>query len=119
MNIDLVKLTSKGLELMLEYGPKLLLAILVLIIGLRVVKTIQKTARKAAQKSNLDLALQGFLTNLLGWLLKVILFIVVAGMVGVETTSFIAILGAAGLAIGLALQGNIGKFCRRSLGLNI
>jgi len=110
MEINLEMLTTKGLELLMTYGPKLILAIVVLIIGLRVIKVIQKAAKKAAQKSELDLALQGFLANLLGWLLKVILFIVVAGMVGVETTSFIAILGAAGLAIGLALQGTLANF---------
>lgn len=101
---------DKGVEMLIEYGPKILLAIVVLIIGLRVIKIIQKAVRKGIGKSNVEEALQNFLGSLVGWILKIVLFIAVADMFGVETTSFVAIVGAAGLAIGLALQGTLANF---------
>lgn len=110
MDIDIEKLSEKAVELALEYGPKLILAIIVLIVGLRLIKIVQKLIKKAANKSNLDDGLRTFLTSLAGWFLKIILFIAVAEMVGVETTSLIAVLGAAGLAVGLALQGTLANF---------
>lgn len=87
----------------LAYAPKVLFALLVLFIGLRIIKVIQKLIRKAADKSNVEDALKSFFVSLGGWILKILLFIAVADMFGVETTSFVAIIGAAGLAIGLAL----------------
>jgi small conductance mechanosensitive channel len=99
-----------GIELVIQYAPKFLLALLVLFIGLRIIKMIQKVIRKAAKKSNLEPALQNFLASLAGWIFKILLFIAVADMFGVETTSFVAIVGAAGLAIGLALQGTLANF---------
>lgn len=65
---------------------------------------------KACEKSNIDAALRTFFTSLSGWILKILLFIAVADMIGVATTSFVAIIGAAGLAIGLALQGTLANF---------
>jgi small conductance mechanosensitive channel len=62
------------------------------------------------QKRGVDITLQKFLGNLLGWILKVLLFITVISQLGVATTSFAAIIAAAGLAIGLALQGSLGNF---------
>ncbi len=104
------KYLDKGIEMVMEYGPKVLLAILVLIIGLRIIKMIQKAIRKACEKSKMEVALQTFLSSLGGWILKVLLFISVLAMFGVETTSFVAIVGAAGLAVGLALQGTLANF---------
>ncbi len=94
----------------IEYGPKVVLAILTLIIGLWVIKLITKGARKGMDKRNFDPSLSPFLITVLGMLLKVMLVISVIGMVGIEVTSFIAVLGAAGLAIGLALQGTLQNF---------
>jgi small conductance mechanosensitive channel len=62
------------------------------------------------EKRNVDITLRPFLSNLINWVLKAMLFVSVAGMVGVETTSFVAIIGAAGLAVGLALQGTLANF---------
>ena len=62
------------------------------------------------QKRGVDITLQKFLGNLIGWILKVLLFITVISQLGVATTSFAAIIAAAGLAIGLALQGSLGNF---------
>jgi small conductance mechanosensitive channel len=113
MNVD--KYIDKAVELAIEYVPKLVLAIVVLIVGLMVIKFIVKTAKKAMKKNDLDATLSSFLGNILSALLKVALLISIAGLVGVETTSLLAILGAAGLAIGLALQGSLANFAGSAL----
>ncbi len=97
-------------DLIVAYGAKVLLAILVLIIGLWLIKRVVKLASKTMQKRDVDPSLRPFLRSILGALLKVMLIISVAGMVGIEMTSFVAVLGAAGLAIGLALQGSLANF---------
>lgn len=109
MNLESID-TEKWLQLALDYGLRILGAILIWIIGSWVIKKIIKTTKKIMSKRNYDESLQKFLVNLLGWILKIILIVVVLGTVGVETTSFAAILAAAGLAIGLALQGSLGNF---------
>lgn len=97
-------------DLVITYGMKLLVAIIVLIIGLWIIKRVVKVLDKMMEKREVSVSLRGFLKALTSILLKVMLFISIAGMVGIETTSFIAILGAAGLAIGLALQGTLANF---------
>lgn len=91
-------------------GPDIIYAVLVLWIGLKVIKFIQKQVVKLCAKSSLELALQTFIGNLVGWVLKFILIIVVASRLGIATGSLIALLGAAGLAIGMALQGTLANF---------
>lgn len=100
----------KGAELVMAYAPKFLLAIVVLIVGLRLIKVVDKFLRKRFEKSKIDETVQPFVSNLISWILKAVLLISVATMVGVETTSFVAIIGAAGLAVGLALQGTLANF---------
>lgn len=100
---DLIKLT-------VEYAPKLLLALATLVIGFWLIKKVVKTTTKLLSAKNVDLSLVKFLDSLLGITLKVLLLISVASMVGIATTSFVAILGAAGLAVGLALQGSLANF---------
>lgn len=102
--------TDKAVELIMMYAPKLLLAILTLLIGLWIIKLIVKGLEKAMARGKVDISLQKFLTSLLSILLKILLLISVASMVGIATTSFVAILGAAGLAVGLALQGSLANF---------
>lgn len=97
-------------EMVIEYAPKFLLAILVLIIGLRIVKFLSGILRRNLKKKEVDPTLAPFAVNLLDWTLKIMLVISVAAMLGVETTSFIAVLGAMGLAVGLALQGTLSNF---------
>jgi small conductance mechanosensitive channel len=97
-------------NMLFEYGPKLLTALLLLVIGLWVIKIINKSIRKALKKREMDETLQKFLSNLIGWVLKIMLFIAVLSQLGIESTSFIAVLGAAGLAVGLALQGSLANF---------
>ena len=101
---------NKAIELVMEYGPKLILAILVLIIGMWIIKGIKKLVTKALQKGQVEISLQKFLVSMITVLLKVLLLISVASMIGIATTSFIAILGAATFAIGLALQGSMSNF---------
>ena len=105
-NID----TEKWIELGLDYGLKIIGAILIWIIGSWVIKKILKATKKVMANGGYDESLQKFLLNLCGWALKIVLIIVVLGTVGVATTSFAAIIAAAGLAIGLALQGSLGNF---------
>ena len=94
----------------IEYGPKVLGAIAVWIIGTIVIKAVSRTSNKIMAKSKLDASLIPFLSSMLNISLKALLVITVLSMVGIEMTSFIAILGAAGLAIGLALQGSLSNF---------
>lgn len=94
----------------MEYGLKIIIAVIVLIIGLRIIKSLVKIADKGMQKRNVDESLRPFLKSITSALLKVALFISVIQMVGIATTSFVAILGAAGLAVGLALSGTLQNF---------
>ncbi len=94
----------------ITYGPKFLLALLTLIIGMWLIAKLVHWVRRSMEMKEVDPSLIPFLQGLLSALLKVLLLISVASMVGIETTSFIAILGAAGLAVGLALQGSLANF---------
>jgi small conductance mechanosensitive channel len=92
------------------YGPPLLLALVTLIIGWWIIKWLTRVFVKIMDKRDVDAGLKSFLKSMVSILLKIMLIISVAGMVGIETTSFIAILGAAGLAIGMALSGTLQNF---------
>lgn len=108
--MEIQKYTEMAGDLVLEYGLKVLLAIVVLLVGLWVIKRITEGMTKLMVKKNVDPSLTPFLRSMAGIVLKVMLVISVVSMLGVETTSFIAILGAAGLAIGLALSGTLQNF---------
>jgi len=97
-------------DLIVEYSGRVILAIVVLLVGLWVIKRIIKTVSKRMEKREVDESLRPFLKSLIDALLKVMLFISVASMLGIQMTSFVAVLGAAGLAIGLALQGSLANF---------
>lgn len=96
--------------LTIEYGSKLLLAVVVLCIGWWFIKRIINLMDRAMDRYNVELTLQRFLLSFCGIFLKCILVIIFASMIGVETASLIAVLGAAGLAVGLALQGSLSNF---------
>ena len=98
------------IDLILTYGLKVLSALVVLIVGLWIIKRLLKIFRKTLQKREVDASLTPFLTSIVGALLKVLLIISIASMLGIAMTSFIAVLGAAGLAVGLALQGSLANF---------
>jgi len=101
---------DKGIELFMTYVPKLALALITLIVGLYLIRTVTTLIQKGMEKSKTDPTLIPFFCSLVSWGLKALLFISVASMVGIATTSFIAVLGAAGLAVGLALQGSLANF---------
>ena len=101
------KIIDQAWSMVLIYGPKLVLAIITLIIGLWVIKYLVKLADKGLKIGTGDDTLGPFLKNLISYVLKILLFLSVASMIGIETTSFIAIFSAATLAIGLALQGSL------------
>ncbi|WP_074410070.1 MULTISPECIES: mechanosensitive ion channel family protein [Aquimarina] len=99
-----------GIELAKEFGPKLITAILIYIIGSWVIKKLINSVRQMMSKSKYDESLQKFLLNLLTWSLKVFLIILVISRLGVDVTTFAAVIAAAGLAVGLALQGSLSNF---------
>ena len=97
-------------KLVLEYSPKFVVAIIILIVGLWATSFITKTAKKVMIKRNVELTLSNFIGNLIFWTLRVLLFVTVISKLGIETSAFVTILGAAGLAIGLSLQGSLSNF---------
>lgn len=107
-NVDKYLLLAK--EMIVEYGMTLVGAIVTLFLGLWILKGINKTFGRMLEKRNVDPSLTPFLKSLVATTLRLVLIIVVLGMVGIEMTSFIAIMGAAGLAIGMALSGTLSNF---------
>lgn len=98
------------INLFITWGPKFIGAIIALVVGLYLAGMIAGMVAKAMEKKEIDPSLRPFLTGLVGTLLKVLVVVSVLGMVGIQMTSFIAILGAAGLAIGMALSGTLQNF---------
>lgn len=98
----------KGIALV--YGQKIILAIVLLLIGFKVASYLVNKLDKVFEKRNLDVSLRPFLCSVIGWILKAAVFLAAANTAGFKTTSFIALLGAAGLAIGMALQGSLSNF---------
>jgi small conductance mechanosensitive channel len=108
MNVDYV--LEKITDIAVTYAPKLIGAILVWIIGGWVIKGLVRTFTKMLDKSKTDESLKPFLKSIINASLKVMLVISVLTMLGIEMTSFVALLGAAGLAIGMALSGTLQNF---------
>ncbi len=103
-------LVEVGTELAVQYGLQLLAAIAIFIVGKMVAKWIRKLVTRVMKKAEIDQIIIGFTSNIA--YIAVLAFVIVAalGQLGIQTTSFIAILGAAGLAVGLALQGSLANF---------
>ncbi|MDO6674369.1 mechanosensitive ion channel [Tenacibaculum sp. 1_MG-2023] len=97
-------------DLIITYAPKAIMAIIIYIVGSYIISLLLRATKKIMVKREVDVTLQKFLINLLHWALKILLIITVIAKLGVETTSFAAILASAGLAVGLALQGSLGNF---------
>jgi small conductance mechanosensitive channel len=95
---------------LIDYAPKLVSAFLILFVGLYAIKIINKLVRKLMIKREFEPTLSKFLADILNWTLKVLLFVSFISKLGIETSSFVAILGAAGLAVGLSLQGSLSNF---------
>lgn len=107
---NIKNITEEYAETFLAFLPDLLGAIVWLVIGWWAIKFFIKYLRKLFEKRGHDPALTKFVVTLANWGLILLLIVSVVGMLGIETTSFIAVLGAAGLAIGLALQGSLSNF---------
>lgn len=101
---------TKVYELLTLYGLKLLAAVVIFIIGRWVSKMLRKLIERLMVKSNVDQTLVSFTGNLAYVAMLAFVIIAALGQLGIQTTSFIAVLGAAGLAIGLALQGSLSNF---------
>jgi len=98
------------IEITSNFGLKLLTALIVVIVGKQLVKILLKVIKVALEKANTEETVRIFIANLLNTVFTVIIFVAAINQLGVETTSIIALLGAAGLAIGLALQGSLANF---------
>ena len=101
------QLVDKYGTMALEYAPRLVGAIIVLFIGLRIIKLVNHALSKFIDARELDPTLKPFFKSIAAISLKVFLFITVIGMLGVQMTSFIALLGAGGIAVGMALSGTL------------
>ena len=97
-------------NLLIEYSPNVLYAFLILIIGLYAIKLFVRIINKILNSRHVDKTLQTFLGNLLGWGLKALLLIAVISELGIDTTALAAVIAAAGLGLGLALQGSLANF---------
>ncbi|WP_127845876.1 mechanosensitive ion channel family protein [Psychroflexus aestuariivivens] len=98
------------LDKILSYLPSVIAALVLLLLGWWLIKLIVGRLRKVMEKKEVDPGVRGFALNIINIVLKILLFIIIITKLGVETTSFAAILAAAGLAIGLALQGSLSNF---------
>jgi small conductance mechanosensitive channel len=107
-DIDASQLIDQAIALVMTYAPKLVLAIITLVVGLWLINRFVAVLDKKLGKK--DPTLNTFLCGLISVVMKIMLLISVASMIGIATTSFIAVIGAAGLAIGLALQGSLANF---------
>ena len=106
----LIKASQAWIPMIMEYGSRVLLALVTLAIGWWLINRLTVKLGQLLALRKADLALQGFISSLVNIILKVLLVVSVASMIGIQTTSFVAAIGAAGLAIGLALQGSLANF---------
>ncbi|MBC2838803.1 mechanosensitive ion channel family protein [Robiginitalea sp. SC105] len=101
---------EKGIEWFWEFLPSVITAILTLVVGLWVIGFINRIVRRFFEKKDYDQALETFLQSFIRIGLKLLLFVLVITQLGVKSSSLVAIVGAAGLAVGLALQGSLSNF---------
>ncbi len=106
----LEKMIEHYFEIAQNFSVRLVSALIVLLIGILLIRFFRGIIRRIVDKKNIDPTVSGFLLNMISWLLKLLLFIAVVSKLGVETSSFVAVLGAMGLAIGLSLQGSLSNF---------
>ena len=108
--MDIQQLYNGTIDFIWNVGPNLILALVVLVIGFWIIKLISKGSEKTMHRAKIEESLKRFLISLINIALKALLLISVASMLGIATTSFVAVLGAAGLAVGLSLQGSLSNF---------
>ena len=98
------------IKMAIEFAPKLLTAIAIIVIGFWLVKKLTRILEISFEKANLDPAVRSFMTSFINGALKILILIVAASRVGIEMTSLVALLAAAGFAVGMALQGSLANF---------
>lgn len=101
---------NEFIKLLLDYSPKFISAIVILIVGIYAIRLINRVVKNIMLRRELEPTLSKFLADILNWALKILLFVTFISKLGIETSSFVAILGAAGLAVGLSLQGSLSNF---------
>lgn len=101
---------DRAIEWFWDFMPNLILAIVILLGGLWIIRFINRLVRKFFERKDYDLTLESFLQSFISIALKVLLFTIVVTQLGVKSSSLVAMVGAAGLAIGLALQGSLANF---------
>ncbi|KOO05121.1 small-conductance mechanosensitive channel MscS [Vibrio nereis] len=104
------KWLTNNSDLLIQYGVNILSALIILFIGNIIVKAVAGSVSKVLEKKNMDKAVVEFIHGLVRYLLFIIVLIAALGRVGVQTASVVAVIGAAGLAVGLALQGSLSNF---------
>lgn len=113
MNISpeqLSKYATKYIDILVNYSTKLISAFIILFVGIYAIRLINRIIKKVMVQRDLDPTLTKFLSDILIWALRILLFITFISNLGIETSSFVAILGAMGLAVGLSLQGSLSNF---------
>ncbi|WP_394773815.1 mechanosensitive ion channel family protein [Flavobacterium sp.] len=111
MNPDqLSNYVTKFIDVLVDYAPKLISAFIILFVGIYAIRLINRIITKVMVQRNLDPTLTKFLSDILIWALRILLFVTFISKLGIETSSFVAILGAMGLAVGLSLQGSLSNF---------
>jgi small conductance mechanosensitive channel len=111
MNPDQVSsYITRFIDVLVDYSPKLISAFIILFVGIYAIRLINRIITKVMVQRNLDPTLTKFLSDILIWALRILLFVTFISKLGIETSSFVAILGAMGLAVGLSLQGSLSNF---------
>ena len=107
---NIIVYIEKNVNMLIEYSPKLITAFFILFVGHYAIKILKRLISRKVRKREFEPTLSKFLIDILIWLLRVLLFVTFISKLGIETASFVAIIGAAGLAIGLSLQGSLSNF---------
>jgi small conductance mechanosensitive channel len=110
MENHLEKYKEQLIDFGIAYGGKLVFAILLVLFGPSFIRKLTRIVEKKVDKSSIDKDVKPFVISLINVGLNISILVICAGIIGIQTTSFVAILGAAGLAIGLALQGSLANF---------
>ena len=110
MNIDFDALIQTVLDLSVAWGLRVLAGLAVFVVGTMLAKWGRRVAHRSLSKADIDATLVPFLSGLIYYVLLIVVIVAALGVLGIQTASVIAVLGAAGLAVGLALQGTLSNF---------
>lgn len=110
LGFDVAGLITQAQTLGVDFGVRIIVAILIFYIGRMIARSLSKGVRKVMAAREVDKILETFVSNLVYWALLIVVIIAAIDRLGIETTSLIAVMGAAGLAVGLALQGSLSNF---------